>query len=484
MSGMSAPNDAATWVGELDRLGPLRDLRVDPAFHAARLLVTVGGTPQGQVTVPLRGGRATIAELRSALITLGSPERVAPAPVASDPVTVVIATRNRPESLARCLRAVLASDHPALSVVVVDNDPPDELTRDAVAAAGSPRVRYVREPRRGASVGRNRGLAEARTEIVAFTDDDTEVDPAWASRIAGAFAADPELACVSGPVLAARLGSPEERAADVALAWNKGFTPRRFTLAEPPADSPIFPFAPGLFGIGANLAVRAGAARAVGGFDEAMGPGTPTHGGEDCEFLVRMILAGNVLGYAPGAYLWHHHRPDQAALRKQMEGYAVGLGSFLAKVALSPQGRSVALRRLPAAVARLRHISDREAGAGVAMPADADQTRNRGLLNGPRAYLRSRRAVRRAGGAVPPLIGPARAGTTAPHRILATGGHPAVTPARPHGTGGYPAVAPARPQGTGGHPAAAPGRPQDTGGYRPVPARTGGPYGAGPARRG
>ncbi|WP_345640274.1 hypothetical protein, partial [Pseudonocardia tropica] len=135
------------------------------------------------------------------------------------------------------------------------------------------------------------------------------------------------------------------------------------------------------------------------------------------------------------------------------------------------------------AVARLRHISDREAGAGDAMPDDADQTRNRGLLNGPRAYLRSRRAVRRAGGAVPPLIGPARAGTTAPHKILATGGHPAVTPARPQGTGGYPAVAPDRPRSTA-HPAAAPGRPQDTGGYRPVPVRTGGPYGAGPARRG
>nr|WP_062399959.1 glycosyltransferase family A protein [Pseudonocardia sp. AL041005-10] len=231
---MAMTPDVPTWVGELDRLAPARDLEVDRRFAAARLLVTVGGTPQGQVTVPLRAGRATAAELSLAVAALPAAGTVAVAPSAADPVTVVVATRNRPESLARCLRAVLASDHPALSVVVVDNDPDDERTELAVRAAGSDRVRYVREPRRGASVGRNRGLAEARTEIVAFTDDDTEVDPAWASRIAGAFAADPELACVSGPVLAARLGSPEERAADVALAWNKGFTPRRFTLAEPP----------------------------------------------------------------------------------------------------------------------------------------------------------------------------------------------------------------------------------------------------------
>ncbi len=324
--------------------------------------------------------------------------------LSDEPLTVVIATRNRPESLGRCLRSVLAGHHPAMHVVVVDNDPDDERTERIVDTFADPRVRYVREARRGASVGRNRGLAEARTEIVAFTDDDTEVDQSWAGRIAGAFAANPGLACLSGPVLAARLATPEERAADIALAWNKGFTTRHFSLAEPPADSPIFPFSPGLFGIGANMAVHAPRARAVGMFDEALGPGTPTHGGEDCEFFVRMVLAGHVVGYAPGAYVWHHHRPDQEALRTQLQGYAVGLGSFLAKIAMSPQGRSAALRRLPAAVARLRHIAEREAGAGEAMPADADRTRHRGLLAGPAAYVRSRRAVRRAGGTSPALV--------------------------------------------------------------------------------
>ncbi len=398
-----APNEP-TWVGEIDRLAPSGGLRVDSSYRAARLLVTVAGTPQGQVTVPLTDGHAPAAVIDEACAALGPADAVPGAPVSDEPVTVVIATRNRPSSLGRCLRSVLAGDHPAIRVVVVDNDPDDERTARVVDAFGDPRVRYVRETRRGASVGRNRGLAEARTEIVAFTDDDTEVDRAWASRIAGAFAADPRIACLSGPVLAARLASPEERAADIALAWNKGFAARTFSLAEPPEDSPIFPFSPGLFGIGANMAVRAPRARAVGAFDEALGPGTPTHGGEDCEFFVRMVLAGHAVGYSPGAFVWHHHRPDQAALRSQLQGYAVGLGSFLAKVAMSRHGRAAALRRLPAAVARLRHISAREAGAGDAIPADADRTRHRGLLAGAPAYLRSRRAVLRAGGSVPVLV--------------------------------------------------------------------------------
>ncbi|MDQ4116911.1 MAG: glycosyltransferase, partial [Actinomycetota bacterium] len=260
---------------------------------------------------------------------------------------------------------MLAGEHPALTVLVVDNDPPDDRTERAVAAIADPRVRYVREPRRGVSAGRNRGLVEARTRIVAFTDDDTEPDPAWASRVAGAFAADPELAAVSGPVLAARLETPQERAADVALAWNKGFLPRRFSLDEPPADSTVFPFSPGLFGIGANMAVRRDAVRVVGGFDEALGPGARTAGGEDIELLVRIVLDGRVLGYVPSAFVWHHHRPSEHELRAQMRGYALGLGAFLGKVALDRRARAAAVRRLPAAVARLRQIVRRESGDGT-----------------------------------------------------------------------------------------------------------------------
>jgi GT2 family glycosyltransferase len=401
-------SSAPTWVGEIDRRGPVEGLSVDRRYTAARLLVTVGGAPVGLVALPLVAGRAGADELRRALDEqLGHVADPPAPPTSTEPVTVVIATRGRPESLARCVRAVLAGEHPDVTVLVVDNDPADDRTADAVRSLGDDRVRYVREHRRGASVGRNRGLHEATTGIVAFTDDDTEPDPGWARRIAGAFAADPDLACVSGPVLAARLATQEELAADSALAWNKGFEARRFSLDDPPADSTIFPFSPGLFGIGANLAVRTDVAREIGGFDEALGPGSPTHGGEDCEFLVRLVLAGYVLGYEPSAYVWHYHRPSREALRTQIRGYAVGLGGFLTKVALDRHGRAAALRRLPAALAQLRRISAREsrATAGDGMPAGAGRERLRGLALGPWAYLKSRRAARRAGGRVPPLIG-------------------------------------------------------------------------------
>jgi GT2 family glycosyltransferase len=406
LSPWNAPH-SPTWVGELDRRATVTDLAVDPHFTAARLLVTTSGAPVGIAEVPLVAGNAPASAVRAALdAQLGEvPDPPLP-PWSDDPLTVVVATRGRARSVQRCVRALLAGDHPDITVLVVDNEPTDDRTAAAMRAIGDPRVRYVLEPRRGASVGRNRGLQEADSAIVAFTDDDTEPDRGWAGRIAGAFAADPELACVSGPVLAASLTSAEEVAADSALAWNKGFERRHYSLDEPPADSAIFPFSPGLFGIGANLAVRAEVARAVGGFDEALGPGSLTHGGEDCEFMVRLILAGHVLGYEPSAWVRHHHRTSPAALRTQLEGYAVGLGGFLMKIALDRRARAVATRRIPAAVAQLRRISERESEAGPAMPAGATGVRLRGLVTGPVAYLRGRRVARRAGGRVPPLVAP------------------------------------------------------------------------------
>ena len=45
----------------------------------------------------------------------------------------------------------------------------------------------------------------------------------------------------------------------------------------------------GELGLGSNMAFRVAALRAAGGFDEALGTGTPTHGGEDLAMLVELL---------------------------------------------------------------------------------------------------------------------------------------------------------------------------------------------------
>lgn len=366
-----------------------------PEFTAARLLVTVGGVAVGQVAVPLHTGYASADAVRDAVLAELEAEIArapAPLPAVTTPITVVVPTRNRPESLDRCLRSLLRTDHPQLTVLVVDNDPDNERSADVVRSTGDERVSYLREARRGTSAGRNRGLTEAAArgaQFVAFVDDDVEVDPAWAGRMAAALA-QPGVDCVSGPVLAAELATPAQLAADEALGWRKSFARRRFSLAEPPPDSAIFPFSPGLFGVGANTAVRTGPALAVGGFDTALGPGTRARGGEDCDFMVRLVLAGHTLAYEPSTYAWHHHRATGAELNEQMRGYTLGLGGLLTKIMLDPTTRVAALRRIPAAVRQLARIRARHA---VAHGSGAPDVRNAlELAAGAVAYLADRRA--------------------------------------------------------------------------------------------
>ncbi len=400
MNGLRVPQlDGPTLVGQFDRSAEPVGLHVDSQYTSARLLVTDGHTPAGSVDVPLTGGTRSARYIAKAASRFPVP--AAAPPLVNDPITVVIPTRGRPTSLLRCIHALLAGSNPAVTVLVVDNDPDDDHTRLAVASVGHPSVRYVREPIRGVSAARNAGLLRAETDLVAFTDDDTEPDTHWAGRIAGAFAEQPGTACVTGLVLAARLDTAERRAADEAMSWGKGFEPRSFSLAAPPAGSPIFPFAPGLFGIGANFAVRRKIALDLGGFDEALGGGTLARGGEDCDFFTRLILAGETISYVPSAWVWHHHRADAAALARQLAGYRYGLGGFLAKVALEPRACAAAMRRLPAAFAQLHHISTREHVTGGPQASVGEQLH--GLFAGAYGYIRGRQEGRRRGYASPPL---------------------------------------------------------------------------------
>ncbi len=415
-----------TWVGRTER-GRAADLAVPERFVAARLLVCDGGVPVGQVELPLTGGRVSASAIDAAASAAGGhvPQ---PPPVSGEPMTVVVATRGRPESLQRCVRAVLAGDHPALTVVVVDNDPPDDLTERAVRSVADPRVRYVREPRRGASAGRNRGLAEARTPVVAFTDDDTEPDTAWASRIAGAFAADPELAGLSRAGARGPPGDPAGAGRGRRAGLEQGLRPPALLARRPAGRLAGVPVLPGPVRHrrehGRPRVTRC--ARSAGSTRRSARV-RATAGGEDIELLVRIVLDGQVLGYVPSAFVWHHHRPSDAELRSQMRGYALGLGAFLGKVALDPRARC----GRPAAACRPRW---RGCGTSCAASPATPRTRRPACTSRPATVRRGRRArapgrrggaqaarpalraaalpafppagVRQSGGAAPPLTRP------------------------------------------------------------------------------
>jgi GT2 family glycosyltransferase len=339
---------------------------------------------------------------------------VAPVEAVTPPrTTVVVASRERAGQLARALDSLLAQDHPDFHVVVVDNAPVTTATRDLVEGGYGGRVAYVPEPVPGLAAAHNRGVEVADEDgIVAFTDDDVIADPHWLTALTSPFATDPGLGCVTGLILPARLTTPAQILLESHGGFAKGFRPRVYDPAQPPADEPLFPFTAGSFGSGANMAFRVGALRAVGGFDPATGTGTPAKGGDDLYAFVRILAGGHRLRYAPEALVWHHHRETWQDLRNQAYGYGAGLTAYLTAILVRrPALLPALLRKLPAGLARARAITEHRPeepdapGAPNAPGAHGAQTypwprslsrlERRGMLYGPLGYARARIRVRR-----------------------------------------------------------------------------------------
>lgn len=248
-------------------------------------------------------------------------------------VTIAIATRNRAELLRSCLNSLQRIDYEKLEILIVDNAPSDSSTQEVVSelARSDPRIVYACEPGRGASAARNLALASARYDIVALTDDDVLVDPGWVSALVAGFTADPEVTCVTGFVAPNALDNPFQRYFEYRYPHQGLFAPALYDMGQHRRSSSLYPFQAGMFGRGANMAVRRSAALKVGGFDTLLGAGALCRGGEDLDLFVRLILDGGRICYMPSALIWHRHREDADALNTAVYVYGYGLGAYLSK---------------------------------------------------------------------------------------------------------------------------------------------------------
>ncbi|HEX3173617.1 MAG TPA: glycosyltransferase [Solirubrobacterales bacterium] len=312
-------------------------------------------------------------------------------------LTVLIPSRERPQRLQRCLDSILASEYPLdrIELIVVDNAPETDGTRRLVELyAERCAIRYLREDATGSASARNRGLREVETETVVMTDDDTVVDRHWLTEVARTFAAFPQAATVSGLLLPMELDTPPQLWFEQYGGFSRGFDRRVFDLGpNRPADEPLFPWTTGLFGTGNNFAFRTAAIREIGAFDAALGNGTPALGGVDSEILLRTILAGHTIVYEPRAVVHHAHRPDYAALRRQIHAYGAGIVACHMKTLLANPRLSLEFaRKLPTGLRfALGSGSEKNAKKRADYPRELTRLELRGMLYGPVGYVRSRR---------------------------------------------------------------------------------------------
>ncbi len=310
---------------------------------------------------------------------------------------VVIATRDRPDMLDRCLASILEQDHSDFEIVVVDSASDGPETRELLAGkyAGVPRLHYRREERPGLARAHNLGLQNSHADFVAFTDDDVVADRGWLSTLAEGFASQPGVGAVTGGILPAELQTRAQYWTERHGAFLKDTKRHYFDLGKNRPTSPLFPYAAGMMGSGANMAFSRAALEAMGPFDPALGAGTLARGGDDLDAFVSVIEAGFTLAYVPDAIVWHYHRRSEDGMARQAFGYGVGLAAHLTKSVMTRRGAFWHfVRAFPAAIA---HMFGPKAAKLERLSADYPKElvwRERwGMLMGPLAYLRSRRAV-------------------------------------------------------------------------------------------
>lgn len=234
--------------------------------------------------------------------------------------SIVVSTRDRAERLRRCLGAIarIRSDH-EWELVVVDNGSTDgtQEVLDAFEERAPVPVTRRFESQPGLGRARNLGCRAARGEVIAVTDDDCYPEPDYVTEVMEVFARH-RVGYIGGRIL---LHDPSDAEITVRPETEPELLPAHY-----------FPRAG--FVQGANMAFRRSVFADIGGFDPAMGAGTP-YPCEDIDFCARASDRGWNGGYFPGPTVRHHHGrkpgPDVRRLRRL---YHQGRGGYYAKTLL------------------------------------------------------------------------------------------------------------------------------------------------------
>ncbi len=312
-----------TAVCEVDISKLVHDLTGFENYSRVFTVFRLEGEVVGRAWIPLSGGAVSAATLRSYIPKFAWEiwqQKIKQLRIpASGPVrkaSIIVCTRDRTDDLKQCLPRLLPFIEQGHELIVVDNCPGDDQTRQLVASY--PSIRYEVEPRPGLGFARNCGLSAATAEFIVFTDDDAQVDSGWLEALLRNFE-DPMVALVTGVTMPVELETEAQLWFEITNGFARGFSRREFDATN------LNPLGAGMLGAGANCAFRKSVFKEVGLFNEMLGPGTLCCSGDDHEFYYRVLSHGYRAIYEPGALVWHKHRRNWDSLRRTLFGYGVGV---------------------------------------------------------------------------------------------------------------------------------------------------------------
>ena len=226
-------------------------------------------------------------------------------------ITLIICTYNREKYIGPLLDSIAKNDYPTsdYEILLVDNNCTDN-TRGVCEqfAVAHPEIifRYVVEPEQGLSAARNKGIKEAKGEIIIYVDDDALVDVDYIRIYAEHFASHPETMAAGGPI--EPLYETEEP------KWMSPYTKALLTAWMNYGDN-VREYPNGRYPGGGNAAYRKVVFDKVGLFNTELGrKGSALLASEEKDIFDKMHALGMQVLYLPTPVL--HHIIPQAKLEE------------------------------------------------------------------------------------------------------------------------------------------------------------------------
>jgi glycosyltransferase involved in cell wall biosynthesis len=230
-------------------------------------------------------------------------------------ISTVLPTYNRAMSLRTTLdsfSSLVFPDNLTWELLVVDNNSTDSTREVVEKFAGEVAfpVRYIFEKKQGRSAALNAGIAKAKGNIIAFTDDDVILDHYWLSNLKKTFD-DFDCSAVAGKVVAQwNHGRPDW------LEMEGQFAVVQFDLGDELKEIKVPP-------LGANSAFRREIFGQYGLFRLDLGVNGSKHTitCDDTEFGERLIQGGEKILYCPSAVIFHPVDPARTTKRYFLSWY-------------------------------------------------------------------------------------------------------------------------------------------------------------------
>lgn len=237
-------------------------------------------------------------------------------------LTAIICTYNRAKYIGNLLESIAKNDldKNAYEIVLVDNNCTDntrEICEAFASAHKDVNFRYVVEPEQGLSAAKNRGIKEAKGDIIVYIDDDALVDPWYLRTYAEWLSAHPDTQACGGPI------EPLYETAEP--AWMTPYTKALLTAWMNYGDH-VREYPHGRYPGGGNAAYRKSVFEQVGFFNTALGrKGGNLMGSEEKDIFDKMHALNMQVLYLPEPVL-HHIIPQTKLERDYFDRLTLQIG--------------------------------------------------------------------------------------------------------------------------------------------------------------